>query len=61
MLNLEIKDELQFLNIYDQFGKLVMELTDGSIVVNISHLPVGIYYVRIVSENGIGVQKFVKN
>lgn len=61
ILNLEMETEIQRVYIYDQLGNSIMEFTDDSKVLNISDLPVGVYYLSIIAQDGIGVQKFVKN
>ena len=60
------------MEIYDVFGRKVGEKfpsntlegcqpqADG-VVVNVSHLPTGIYFIKIETEKGIITKKVVKN
>ena len=50
------------IKLYDMFGKEVLtQNVNGKIIINISHLPNGIYSVRVFSENNvIGNSKIVK-
>jgi len=49
--------------IFDVFGKKVLSqnsLTSPETVFNISHLPAGVYFVRIFTESGEVVKKVLK-
>ncbi|MDR2971673.1 MAG: leucine-rich repeat protein [Bacteroidales bacterium] len=50
------------IRIYDVVGKLVVQskIVQSEIEINISHLPTGIYFVRIQTENGVVTRKVVK-
>jgi len=41
--------------------RLIASLQDYTTIINISHLPSGIYFLRIQMENGVVVRKVVKN
>lgn len=57
-LNIKINEPLQSVNIYNTTGALVQTETRNSF--SIEHLPVGVYLVHAKTQNGIGVQKVVK-
>ncbi|MDR2971067.1 MAG: T9SS type A sorting domain-containing protein [Bacteroidales bacterium] len=50
------------IQIYDVVGKLVgqSKIGQSEIEMNISHLPVGIYFLRIQTENGVITRKIIK-
>lgn len=50
------------LEIYNQAGKLVQEIPQvhHQMQIDVSHLPGGVYYFKLISDKGIGVEKFVK-
>jgi len=68
------KFKVQSIEIFDIFGRKLYEhnnsygltvlrsygLTTDGVVINVSHLSAGVYFVRLVDERGISVQKFVK-
>ncbi|OFY33693.1 MAG: hypothetical protein A2W91_11020 [Bacteroidetes bacterium GWF2_38_335] len=56
-INLSV-DQLSLVEIYDVLMNKKMESTSHKIV--ISNLPVGVYYVRVTTENGIAIGKFIK-
>jgi len=50
--------------IFDIYGNKVSPLISHSsplISINISHLPAGVYFVKITTKNGVFVEKVVKN
>ena len=51
-------DNLQYVEVVDNTGRVLM--TETSNVVNISGLPNGVYFLRIVTSNGSSVQSVVK-
>jgi len=67
-------DELQITNyelriddieIFDVFGRMqklnqIPEIEKSEIVINISHLNTGIYFVKIITETGVQTQKIIK-
>lgn len=52
ILNITSKAEIQSLKIYDISGQLVQEITKPISVINISHLPVGMYFVEMTAVTG---------
>jgi len=69
-LNIECKDVVEDIStmtnieIFDVMGKNVSHLTSHishPISINISHLPAGIYFIRIQTETGVTVRKMVKS
>lgn len=58
-LNIVCGDAIREVNILDMSGRTVMTYGSNNNI-NISSLAAGVYVVRVVTENGIGVQKFVK-
>ena len=50
------------LEIYNQAGKLVREISQvyHQMQIDVSQLPGGVYYFKLISNKGIGVEKFVK-
>lgn len=55
---LHIEGEVQKAQIMDMSGRLVVS-TEGN-AVNVASLPAGVYFLRIVSAEGIGMKKIVK-
>lgn len=51
-------DNLQYVEVVDNTGRVLM--TETSSEVNISGLPNGVYFLRIVTSNGSSVQSVVK-
>lgn len=51
------------ISIYNMYGALLAEYMQrgNSMELNISHFPAGVYYLQINSENGMAVQKIIKN
>ena len=39
----------------------ISEIETSEIQINITHLPAGIYFVKITTENGVFVKKVIKN
>jgi hypothetical protein len=55
---------VQSIEIFDLLGKMVFIVETqciASLQFNISHLPAGIYFLRIQTENGVVTKKVVKN
>ena len=50
------------LEIYNQAGKLVWEIPQvrHQMQIDVSQLPGGVYYFKLIGDKGIGVEKFVK-
>lgn len=50
------------IEIYNQDGKLVKEISQAQhqLQIDISQLPVGVYYLKLINSQYIGVEKFVK-
>lgn len=55
---LHIEGEVQKAQIMDMSGRLVVS-TEGN-ALNVASLPAGVYFLRIVSAEGIGMKKIVK-
>ena len=58
-LNISCNEAVREINIIDVTGRTVMTL-GATNSVNVSSLATGVYMVRVATENGIGMQKFVK-
>ena len=58
-LNISCNEAVREVSIIDMAGRTVINAGTES-TVNVSGLAAGVYMVRIATENGIGVQKFVK-
>jgi hypothetical protein len=59
--------ELRVINfeIYDVYGRLQkagyrLQKAEGEVVLNVSNLAVGVYFIRLIDEEGISVQHFIK-
>jgi hypothetical protein len=56
---------IQAIEIFDVFGKnlltMPMAQMSSEITLNISHLPSGVYFVRIITETGEVTKKIIKN
>jgi len=57
-LNIVTNEAVREVNVMDMAGRNVMTTSETEI--NVSALSAGVYVVRVVTENGIGMQKFVK-
>lgn len=61
ILNIASKEEIQSLKIYYVSGQLIQEISKPSSVINISHLPVGMYFVEMNAVRGKKyIQQIVK-
>ncbi len=58
-LNISCNEAVREINVIDVTGRTVMTL-GATNSVNVSSLATGVYMVRVATENGIGMQKFVK-
>ncbi|MBQ8704525.1 MAG: Omp28-related outer membrane protein [Bacteroidales bacterium] len=58
-LNINCNDAVREVSVIDVTGRTVINAGAES-TVNVSGLAAGVYMVRVATENGIGVQKFVK-
>ena len=58
----DVRYETCDITIFDVFGRTVTTLSfgGGRGEVDVSHLPVGIYFIRMITETGVEVQKFIK-
>jgi len=56
------ESRIENIDVFDVFGQKIMTDTflRHAITINISHLPVGVYFVRITTEKGIITKKIVK-
>ena len=60
ILHLVSPSEIVFVQVFDQFGRSVLQSSQGQ-QVNVSGLPAGVYYARVEDQKGTsGVLKFVK-
>ena len=65
-LNIKMLDaryEMCYIAIFDVFGRNVFQISPSQIsnhLIDVSHLPTGIYFIRITTETGTEVQKIVK-
>jgi len=62
-MNYELRDGV--IEIYDVYGRKQKaesrkQQVESEIVVNISHLSAGVYFVRLMDERGFSVQRFIK-
>lgn len=50
------------LEVYDVYGKLLneVEVIDNPTRINVSSLSNGMYYVRVITENGVATKNFIK-
>jgi hypothetical protein len=63
---IEMSDEICDIEVFDVFGRKVQtegrkEKSESEMVMNISHLPLGIYIVKIITNERIVTQKIIKN
>lgn len=58
-LTINCSEAVREINVLDMTGRTVMTTATTSSI-NVSALAAGVYVVRIATENGIGMQKFVK-
>ena len=58
-LNISCDAAVREISIIDMAGRDAMTLSSTK-TVNVSSLAAGVYMVRVITENGIGIQKFVK-
>ncbi len=58
-LTIESSEALREVNVIDVAGRTVMSL-GATQTINVSGLASGVYMLRVVSDNGVGMQKFVK-
>ena len=59
-LNISASEPVRMVEVIDMTGRTVMTLGANSNKVNTENLLNGIYVVRVTTESGIGMQKFVK-
>lgn len=60
LMNIQVKDDIQFVEILDAFGNIVLSETTST--VNLRNLSQGFYFVRIRTESGhLLTQKILKN
>ncbi len=60
-LNIEAKNlQISQISVFDAYGKLYLEFENSSSPINISHLPTGIYFIKITSDKGFFSQKIIK-
>ncbi len=61
-LNIETKNDLTIssLSIYNTLGQLVQVITSPTKTIDISELKTGSYFIKIVSDKGTSITKFVK-
>jgi len=57
--------QISDIRLFDVMGRQISivgqsEIGKSEIVINIAHLPVGIYFIRIQTENGVITRKVVK-
>ena len=57
-LNIECGAAVREVNVIDMTGRTV--ITSTSTDINVSALATGVYMVRVATETGMGMQKFVK-
>ena len=57
-LNIECAAAMREVNVIDMTGRTV--ITSASADINVSGLAAGVYMVRVATDNGVGMQKFVK-
>jgi len=70
MINVQcLMINVQNIEIFDVFGRVVgainpLQKLEGcpkdGVVINISHLPAGVYFVKITTENGMITKKVIK-
>ncbi len=59
-LNIESKNIITKIEIFDISGKLIMEPNTNLVSINLSELLSGIYYIRIETENKVTIEKIIK-
>lgn len=62
--NVSIKEKAELLEVYNSSGSLVFSesnLSKGLNTINVNHIGAGIYTVKLKSEKGVAMKKFVKN
>jgi hypothetical protein len=62
ILNIECNNEINEISITDETGKLLKysSVKNTTAAIDISNFPLGIYFIKIRSENTCGVRKFLK-
>ena len=63
ILYIEAETEIEEVVVYDMFGRHQVTETpshQGNVAVDVSSLNSGVYFVKIVTENGETVQRFIK-
>lgn len=59
----EIKQEwndIQFIEIYNSIGQNVLAQKYNSSAINVSNLPSGVYYIKLISKDRTNTSKFIK-
>ncbi|WP_346882161.1 T9SS type A sorting domain-containing protein [uncultured Algibacter sp.] len=59
-LNINTKEPLQKIEILDLLGKSVMSINDVSNTIDVSTLNKSLYVIRLTSEKGVSIKKFIK-
>jgi len=59
MLNIDTKENIKEIKIFNLFGELVQTETSNSFSIN--ELASGVYFINVVTDNGVEQMKFIKN
>ncbi len=58
LLNIKTEETIESVTVYNVLGTVVMEEKTNSF--SVEHLPVGVYTLKIKTENGLGLVRFIK-
>lgn len=53
--------EISSINITDINGRIVKEVVNGLTTINVSDLNTGVYFLKVISNEGVGTTKLIKN
>lgn len=60
VLNISFNGEIRYVEVYDLVGRMVQRITGNVNQISTNEMETGIYVVRVATENGVHVQKIVK-
>ena len=60
VLNISFNGEIRYVEVYDLVGRMVQRIAGNVNQISTNEMETGIYVVRVATENGVHVQKIVK-
>ena len=60
VLNISYNGEIRYVEVYDLVGRMVKHISGDVNQISTNEMETGIYVVRVATENGVHVQKIVK-